>query len=159
MATTESQGRKHQPMKGLLWGHAPRPGYAALVIVVFWLATAVLFGWIEHLVDSQTFPSTGVGVWWALQTVTTVGYGDVVPQQSAGRVVAVVLMLGGLSLLSVLTAAVTSVFVSRAQQQLRDHDGDSLLQLLDEITSDRGNIAELRAEISRLRAELPERRS
>jgi voltage-gated potassium channel len=54
-------------------------------------------------------------VWWAIETVTTVGDGDVVPDQTEGKVIAGFLMLGGLSLLSVITATITSGFVSRAE--------------------------------------------
>ena len=61
---------------------------------------------VERLIDPDTFPSIWLGIWWATQTVTTVGYGDVVPQQTAGKVIAVSLMLGGLSFLAVLTGAI-----------------------------------------------------
>lgn len=157
--TTESPtGRKRAPLRTLLWERTPRPGYAALAIVVFWLATAALFGWIEHLIDSQTFPNTWLGMWWALQTVTTVGYGDIVPQQAAGRVVAAILMLGGLALLSVLTAAVTSIFVSRAQERLQETGTDPVLLKLDAVmTSQRHEVSELKAEIRELRLELARR--
>jgi len=55
----------------------------------------------------------GTGIWWSLVTLTTVGYGDVVPQTFAGRLVGVGLMLGGVLSLSLLTATVASVFVER----------------------------------------------
>jgi voltage-gated potassium channel len=53
------------------------------------------------------------GIWWALVTLTTVGYGDVVPHSFGGRLVGVGLMLGGVLILSLLTATVASVFVER----------------------------------------------
>ena len=55
----------------------------------------------------------GTGVWWSIVTLTTVGYGDVVPQSFGGRLVGVGLMLGGVLSLSLLTATVASVFVER----------------------------------------------
>ncbi len=55
----------------------------------------------------------GHGLWWAIVTITTVGYGDVVPQTVAGRFLGVLLMLTGLISLSLLTATVASVFVER----------------------------------------------
>jgi voltage-gated potassium channel len=55
----------------------------------------------------------GTGIWWSLVTLTTVGYGDVVPQSIGGRLVGVGLMLGGVLSLSLLTATVASVFVER----------------------------------------------
>lgn len=55
----------------------------------------------------------GVGVWWALVTLTTVGYGDVVPVTRLGRIVGAILMLGGVLSLSLVTATVASVFIER----------------------------------------------
>jgi voltage-gated potassium channel len=51
------------------------------------------------------------GMWWAVVTVTTVGYGDITPESPAGRLVAIVLMLCGLGLLSTLTASISAYFV------------------------------------------------
>ena len=91
-----------------------RPRDAAILIVTVWLVAVIIFGVVEHLIDDQTFPTVWLGMWWALATVTTVGYGDVVPQDSVGRDIASFLLLGGLALISVLTATITSGFVARA---------------------------------------------
>ena len=56
-------------------------------------------------------------MWWALQTVTTVGYGDVTPENVGGRFVAGAVMLAGVALIAIVTAAVTSSFVARAEEQ------------------------------------------
>ena len=56
-------------------------------------------------------------MWLALQTVTTVGYGDVTPKDAAGKFVAAVVMLEGIAFLAIITAAITSTFVSRAAQE------------------------------------------
>ena len=110
-----------------------RPRDAAYLIGAFWAIAVIVFGIVERLVDPKTFHSVWMGMWWSIQTVTTVGYGDVVPDQTAGKVIAAFLMLGGLSLLSVVTAAITSGFVSRAQA-LRKVDGnDPVLRRLDEV--------------------------
>ena len=53
------------------------------------------------------------GGWWALQTVTTVGYGDVTPARTSGRIVAAFVMLQGIAFLAILVAAITSTFVAR----------------------------------------------
>ncbi len=108
-----------------------RPRDAALLIIVLWLVAVIVWGVIEHLVDPDTFPTVWLGMWWALQTVTTVGYGDVVPASDAGRAVATFLLLGGLSLISVVTGVITSAFVSRAQRELAAAGEDPVLRRLD----------------------------
>ena len=89
-----------------------RPRYAAYIVIAAWTVAIVIFGVVERLIDPDTFGSIWLGIWWATQTVTTVGYGDVVPHQTAGKAIAVILMLGGLSFLAVLTGAITSLFVT-----------------------------------------------
>ena len=61
-------------------------------------------------------------MWWAIQTVTTVGYGDVVPGSTVGKVIATFLMLGGLSLFAVVTGAITSAFVAQRQKEMMGDD-------------------------------------
>jgi Ion channel len=68
---------------------------------------------------STNFPSLGDGLWWALQTVTTVGYGDHVPTDAAGRIVAALVMLLGLGFITVITASITSAFVEQSRQKQR----------------------------------------
>ena len=111
-----------------------RPRFAAYAIVAFWAVAVVVFGVVERLVDPETFDTVWLGMWWALQTVTTVGYGDTVPDETAGKVIASFLMLGGLALLSVVTAAITSGFVARAEAQRRATGEDPVMQRLDDIT-------------------------
>ena len=65
----------------------------------------------------EEYSNVWVGMWWALQTVTTVGYGDVTPQHTSGRIVAALVMLEGIALLSITIAAITSTFVARAQRE------------------------------------------
>ena len=51
-------------------------------------------------------------MWWAIVTVTTVGYGDIVPKTDAGRVIDIIVMLGGIGFLAVLTAAIAQRFIA-----------------------------------------------
>ena len=127
-------GRK-QRRRGL------RPRDAAVLIVAVWLVAVIIFGIVEHLIDDQTFPTVWLGMWWALATVTTVGYGDVVPQDPVGRVVASFLLLGGLALISVLTATITSGFVARAQ---RETPSSAEAELLAEIRELRAQVEDTR---------------
>ena len=104
-----------------------RPRYAAYVIIAVWVVGVVVFGVIERLVDPDTFHTVWLGMWWALETVTTVGYGDNVPMTLAGRIAAVLVMLVGIGFLTVITAAITSTFVSRSGRQQTPLDTDAAL--------------------------------
>ncbi len=125
-----------------------RPRDAAYVIGAFWTIAVVVFGVVERLVDPKTFHSIWLGMWWAIETVTTVGYGDIVPDQTIGKVIAGFLMLGGLSLISVVTAAITSGFVSRAETHRRAAGEDPVMQKLEEMDLE---IRAVKAELDQLR--------
>ena len=131
-----------------------RPRLAAGIIACLWVIAIVVFGIVEHLIDPDSFASVGEGMWWATQTVTTVGYGDVVPDDTAGRLVASVLMIGGLSFFAVLTGVITSTFVARAQMQSRLTGGDPMIEKLAELDD---RIAAIGADVARLAAELEQR--
>ncbi len=98
---------------------------AVRVIVAVTVFVVALGGVLMRVLDSEEFPNVWLGMWWALQTVTTVGYGDVTPKEASGRVVAALVMLEGLALLSIVTAAITSIFVARAQRERSDATDDS----------------------------------
>jgi voltage-gated potassium channel len=86
-------------------------------VAVVTLVVTIAGGAAMRLTDPDTFSSVWLGMWWAAQTVTTVGYGDVLPASVAGRVVAVVVMLGGVAFISVTTAAIASAFVEAARRR------------------------------------------
>jgi voltage-gated potassium channel len=75
------------------------------------LLVIVIAGAAQSLVDNGDFHTTWDGIWWAVETVTTVGYGDLKPTSIQGRIVAIVVMLFGIGFLSVLTATIASRFV------------------------------------------------
>jgi voltage-gated potassium channel len=91
---------------------------ATSIIVSATGLVVVIGGVLVRFVDHDHFPNVWLGMWWALQTATTVGYGDVVPENVTGRIVGAVLMLQGLAFLAIVTAAITSTFVARAQREL-----------------------------------------
>src|SRR5262245_45000202 len=87
---------------------------AAGVIVVATIVVVVGGGVLIRLIDHEEYSSIGIGMWWALQTVTTVGYGDVTPTDVAGKLVGALVMLEGTAFIAIVTAVITSSFVTRA---------------------------------------------
>jgi voltage-gated potassium channel len=65
----------------------------------------------ERTIESSNIKNFGDGLWWAITTVTTVGYGDRYPTTMEGKVLAVGLMIVGISLMGVITASVAAWFV------------------------------------------------
>jgi voltage-gated potassium channel len=90
---------------------------AAGVIVTATAVVVVGAGFLISLVDGEEYPNLGVGMWWALQTVTTVGYGDVTPREVSGRIVAGAVMFYGIAFIAIVTALITSTFVARAARE------------------------------------------
>ena len=95
---------------------ATTPRGAAIVIASASTIITVVAGLLVTVIEHKTYPSIGTGLWWAAQTVTTVGYGDNVPTSLAGRLIAVFVMFMGIGLLTVVTAAITSTFVANARR-------------------------------------------
>jgi voltage-gated potassium channel Kch len=104
---------------------AVTPRGAAIVIATATIAITVVTGIAMTIVDRENYPTIGSGLWWAVQTSTTVGYGDNVPTTVAGRLVAAFVMLVGIGFLTVITAAITSTFVSRARLEPADTDAET----------------------------------
>ena len=115
---------------------ATTPRGAAIVIasasVVITFGSAILMTVADH----KNYPTFGSGLWWAVQTVTTVGYGDVTPVTVPGRLVAALVMLVGIGFLTVITAAITGTFVSRTEGEQAASDVEpATAQQLREIES------------------------
>jgi voltage-gated potassium channel len=108
-------------------GRATTPRGAVVVIATVSTVMTVGAGIVMTVLDRDNYPSVGSGLWWAAQTVTTVGYGDNVPMTLAGRIVAVLVMLVGIGFLTVITAAITSTFVSRSRREQSPSDPDAAL--------------------------------
>jgi voltage-gated potassium channel len=86
---------------------------AVVTIVAVAVILVLIGGAVARLVEPETFTSLGLAYWWAITTVTTVGYGDVVPEDAVGRIVGALLMLTGLSLIPTLTSVVVSTLISK----------------------------------------------
>ena len=96
---------------------------AALIFFIF------IFGYLFY-VSEPDVRNLGDGIWWALVTITTVGYGDITPVTTLGRVVASSLMLLGLGLIATITAIVSAKFI---QNFVDHHTNDDVLEKLDEM--------------------------
>jgi voltage-gated potassium channel Kch len=90
---------------------------AASVIVTATASVVVIGGVLMRFLDHQEYPSVWLGMWWAIQTVTTVGYGDVTPHRVIGRLIATFVMLEGVAFVAIVTAVITSSFVARAAEE------------------------------------------
>jgi voltage-gated potassium channel len=91
---------------------------AGIVIAAITLVVAIAGAVVMRLADrEEQFDSLGVSLWWSLQTITTVGYGDTVPQDNLGRIVAAVVMVTGIAFVAVITAAISAAFVESARRR------------------------------------------
>jgi voltage-gated potassium channel Kch len=112
------------------------------VIVTATVLVVVGSGALMRVLDHREYRSIWAGMWWAMQTVTTVGYGDVTPRAPSGRIVATFVMLSGIAFLAIVTASITSTFVERANRD-RESAEDVQEERLEERLA--GMEAELRA--------------
>ena len=96
---------------------AANPRKAAIVVATVTTTITILAGWLMTVADHTGFPTIGSGMWWAVQTVTTVGYGDHVPTTQLGQITAAVVMLLGIGFVTVITASITGAFVARSRRE------------------------------------------
>ena len=112
------------------------------VVLLIYTSSLAVFD-KERYLHGATINSFGKAVWWSITTVTTVGYGDVYPVTNTGRVIAVLLMIGGISLVGVVTAALASWIIERVTEE------ETLMQ-----AATVAHVEELRNEIRALGKEL-----
>ena len=115
------------------------------VVLLIYTASLAVFD-KERYLHGATINSFGKALWWSITTVTTVGYGDVYPITDTGRVIAVLLMIGGISLVGVVTAALASWIIERVTEE------ESVMQ-----AATVAHVEELRNEIRALGKELQAR--
>jgi voltage-gated potassium channel len=112
-----------------------RPRTAVILVAVSTLVIVSGSTVIAWTLDSEDFGSIGEALWWSLQTVTTVGYGDIVPQSTRGQVIGGVVMLVGIAASAVLTALITSaLFETVLRRQRADEEAglETQLQAIEE---------------------------
>lgn len=111
------------------------PRRATTLIAAYTLVITIGGGVVAWVADSRDFHSLGAALWWALQTVTTVGYGDVVPRTTGGRVIGAIVMVSGIAFLTVITASVTAAFIEAARRRLGASRASLAPELADEIAT------------------------
>lgn len=120
---------------------------------------------VERHAPGSEIKNFGDAVWWAFATITTVGYGDIIPVTFEGRLIAVVLMIGGVALLGTVTAALASWLVERVGVETREAvkdeaDAAAAQEFRRDLAVEERTVARLDAlasEIAALRAELVSR--
>lgn len=94
------------------------------------LITMIFGGIVLQWLETGDISKGNNPFWWAIVTMTTVGYGDFSPETPEGRVFAVLIMFAGITLVSLLTASISSIFVA---QKIREGKGLEKLDLTDHI--------------------------
>ena len=127
-------------------------------LAVTFVGLAFVGAIVIRIVDPDNFPTLGLAIWWALQTVTTVGYGDVVPTNAVGRVIASIEMVMGISFIAFLTAGVTSTVIQRAsaKAQAAQHANDerNAETILGALVETRQAITDLDARLDRIESKI-----
>ncbi|HZP20002.1 MAG TPA: cyclic nucleotide-gated ion channel [Bauldia sp.] len=88
-----------------------------LILISVVLVFAALMYTTEHSYQPQVFASIPAAMWWAIATVTTVGYGDVVPITTLGRVIAGLTMMSGIAMIALPVAIISSSFAEVVRQK------------------------------------------
>lgn len=91
---------------------------ASITAVFVAYVSAVQITIVERSAEGSNIKNFGDGLWWAITTITTVGYGDRFPITTEGKALAVLLMITGISLAGVITASFASWFVKMAENQI-----------------------------------------
>ncbi len=99
-------------------------GHILLVSFVVILVSGTLISLIDPNVHTPAD-----GIWWAWVTVTTVGYGDIVPVSTAGRIFGALLILMGIALFTMLTASFTAFFMAEDDSEVRQQEADNIKML------------------------------
>jgi voltage-gated potassium channel len=114
-------------------------GDSLRIAAILTLAAVVVAGAAQSAVDAGEYGSLWDGVWWAVVTVTTVGYGDLYPKTVQGRLIGIVLMFVGIGFLSLLTASIASRFV-------KEERGDEHGEVMEALRQLQTDVAELKGQ-------------
>ncbi len=132
----ERRPRRQRGLRGVYNRFLENPAsmrYASVAIMTVTIVMTLLGAVVLRVFDREEYPTFGEAIWFTLQTVTTVGYGDNTPADFIGRLVAAAIMLSAIGLITVITAIITSTFVGAATKRNNADDDqagiDSTAQL------------------------------
>jgi voltage-gated potassium channel len=113
-------------------------GRAIRTIVLVAMLMVVAGALLVRVVEPSTFHDIGLSLWWSVTTLTTVGYGDIVPHSTAGRLVGAALMLAGVSLIPLVTSIAVSILTAKRNRELHDQQVARLAQIEQQLSELRG---------------------
>ncbi|BEP13201.1 potassium channel family protein [Acidothermaceae bacterium B102] len=145
---------------GLLHRRSKRSTHARIAVSVTGTAVVLLVVAAAAIFDAErhaphaSIRSFGDGLWWAAGTVTTVGYGDMVPVTLEGRLIAIALMVVGISVLGVVTASVAAWFVGQLRDisEAEERKDATLAEVMDELRAIRAENLALQHKVDALAA-------
>ncbi len=94
--------------------------------ILLLLSSSLMFN-IEHQENPDVFPNIGTSLWWAVATLTTIGYGDIVPQTGWGQFMAAMTALFGIGLVAIPTGIISTGFIEEIQKKGEEDDPDKLV--------------------------------
>jgi len=97
-------------------------GVAILITFLLLLVSASLMFYIEHEVQPEAFPDMFASLWWAIATLTTIGYGDVYPITGLGKLLSGVIALLGIGLVALPTGVISGAFIEKIMAQRKKKD-------------------------------------
>jgi voltage-gated potassium channel len=121
--------------------------YASAAIVSTIVVLVLVGALLMRVFDAETYPTFGGAVWFTLQTVTTVGYGDNNPTSAFGRTVASVVMVVSIALITVITAGITSMLIRALG---RDQDAADQRMHFEALARIEASLAEAHERLDRL---------
>ncbi|CUT02104.1 potassium channel family protein [Candidatus Chrysopegis kryptomonas] len=101
----------------IIWNHELFRILFLITVVLFFASSTV---YLAENSKNRQFSSIFDGLWWAIVTMTTVGYGDKVPETTLGKIIGFLVMFSGVILVSMFTATVSSIFVTK---KIKEREG------------------------------------
>jgi voltage-gated potassium channel len=128
-------------------------------LALTFIGLAVTGAVVMRIFDPHNFPTVGSATWWALQTVTTVGYGDIVPTTTVGKFIGGVEMVLGIAFITFVTAGVTSTVIQReeakAREAAKEHLEERTQEIIESVTRTNEAVATLGNRLDAIESKLP----